>query len=398
MTTQPLTRRSFLKTSLFSAAGMVGLAAWRKVPIFGDNSPMATRNMPSSAVPGQHAAATYAKMQAAFALPGGRYREYLNPRPGDRPFATLWPYTGVVSALNALAALPGNLTTYADPLRASLSGLEGYRDAQAKPVGYDSYPVYDGGAQKYYDDNEWVGIEFIRAYTLLKDPAYLAGAKQVLAFALSGWSDALGGGIYWRQGDDATKNTCSNAPAAVLALLIHQATGDAGMLTWGMRILDWLKPYRSTDSGVYADSISKDGKIDYSAFTYNTGAVLHANALLYGITGDDRYLHDARTLARGACDFFAPQRKPGAPRLFPATPWFNAVLLRGYLAFAAIDPTSAQPCLDAVQQTLNTAWSTARGADELFSPDPSGATGRDDPHRWLLDQAGWVEMYALMGN
>jgi hypothetical protein len=332
-----------------------------------------------------------------FVIPAkDRFAEHNPQRPGDQPYASLWSYTGVVSALNALADLPGKKDIYEESLRHSLAGLEAYYDPQSQPGGHDSYLRAEGGGQKYYDDNEWVGLEFMRAYQLLRDPAYLAKADEAFRFAVSGWSDAMGGGIYWRQGDDTTKNTCSNGPAAVLALQLYQATSDAAYLEWGQKILDWVALFKSPDSGVYWDNRSKTGSIDRATYTYNTGTLIHAYALMVQITHEAKYWQEGQALALASGDHFATSRPSDPVRLFPATPWFNAVLLRGYLALARIDPASQQPWLEAIHQHLDYAWDHARGSDGLFSPDPSGRSGREDPHRWLLDQAGMVELYALM--
>ena len=53
-----------------------------------------------------------------------------------------------------------------------LAGIEKYW----KAPGYESYVVHGGGGQRYYDDNAWLGIEFVDAYRLL-------GEEQRLLFA-----------------------------------------------------------------------------------------------------------------------------------------------------------------------------------------------------------------------
>ena len=171
-----------------------------------------------------------------------QFLERMEPLPADRKRCELWPYSGVVSAYNALAGHPVHGFRYHDALRRVLAGLEDYCDSTVQPAAYDSYLIAEGGAQKYYDDNEWLGIEFIRAYRTLKDARYLQKAVEMFQFAISGWCEALGGGIYWRENDPETRNTCSNGPAAVLAILLYEETDEPAYLDFSLKILDWLKP------------------------------------------------------------------------------------------------------------------------------------------------------------
>lgn len=60
--------------------------------------------------------------------------------------------------------------------------------------------------------------------------AYLEKAKLIWKFILSGKDDVLGGGVYWCEQKKESKNTCSNAPGAVFALKLFQATQDDAYL------------------------------------------------------------------------------------------------------------------------------------------------------------------------
>ena len=123
--------------------------------------------------------------------------------------------------------------------------------------------------------------------------------------------------------------------------------------------------------------------------------MIHSYALLYAITGDSQYLETARRLAEASYQHFATPEPTYGRRFYPATPWFNAVLLRGYLALFAVDPAQDRTYLDSFSMNLDFAWENARGADGLFSSDMSGRSGIKDGRR-VLDQAAMVELFASL--
>lgn len=352
--------------------------------------------MMTSQLARERAEQLYPLVVAQFYLPeSGLYQEFNPPRPESKPYSWLWPYSSLVSALNVLVRLPQGGHTYYDDLRKSLEVFEAYYDSHVPIPGYDDYPKRDGGGRKYYDDNEWLGLEFLNAYETLGDVLYLEKAKQAFEFAYSGWSDELGGGIYWRENDNESKNTCSNGPQAVLALRLYQTTHETRYKDIALAILKWLTPLRAPE-GAYWDNIKvSDGTIDQRTYTYNTGTVLHSHALLYTITGETAHLHEAQALARGAHSHFAPIHPKADIHLYPKTPWFNTVLLRGYLALYAIDPNPIY--VDSMRTNLDYAWEHARREDGLVGGDWSGETDDHLPHRYILDQGAMIELYALLG-
>ncbi|MCL6442761.1 MAG: glycoside hydrolase family 76 protein [Alicyclobacillus sp.] len=340
---------------------------------------------------------TYDALRSCFHLAdSGLYLEHYVPKTGDPRVSYLWPYSGVLSALNALAQIPSITDKYKGELTRAVDRLSHYYDSDADPPGYKSYLHAEGGGPKFYDDNEWLGLEFVRAYRTFGEEEYLRAAVQMFEFAISGWTEHLGGGIYWNQSEPNTKNTCSNGPAAVLALQLYQETGHQKYLDWALRILHWLNRLRDPETGVYWDHIRLDGTIDKRTYTYNVGTVLHANALLFAITQDVAYLQEARTLARDAHCFFARHVEGIDIPMYPDTPWFNAVLLRGYIALYEVDPLRCKEYLDVMSANVDFAWQHSRDRNGLFSSDWTARRGVSEPHKWLLDQAAMVEIYALL--
>lgn len=341
---------------------------------------------------------TYAMLVRRFKVADtGLFFEHVEAQADDRAVAYLWPYSAVISGVNALARLPQVGETYYDELKLRLDGLKAYYDQYSDPTAYDSYIKSGGGGDKFYDDNEWLGLEFLDAYRTLHLPVYLDQAKEMFRFAISGWSEELGGGIYWKQNDKSTRNTCSNGPAAVLALCLYQETKDVSYLDWAKKIMQWLKPLKSPDTGVYWDHITQDGMIDKRTYTYNIGTPLHANVLLYAITGEADYLEEARALAAAGYTFFARDDSSGE-RIYPETPWFNAVLLRGYIALFEVDPTRDPQYIHSMQKSLDYAWEHARAADGSFSNDWTGRSGMTSNVRALIDQGAMVELYARLAE
>lgn len=146
----------------------------------------------------------------------------------------------------------------------------------------------------YYDDMEWMALSNLRAYAATNDVAFKNVTDILWADIKNGWSDNLGGGIWWRK-DNSSKNTPSNMPAAILAARLYQAFDNEDDLNWAKQIYDWEKSvlYESSTGLVY-DHINADGtKNTVWKFTYNQGTFIGAALELFKATKDVTYLNDA---------------------------------------------------------------------------------------------------------
>lgn len=309
----------------------------------------------------------------------------------------LWPYSGVLSGCVSLYEMTGD-KKYKELLEHRImSGLEQYWDNKRVPAGYQSYPEFNGPSDRFYDDNEWVAISLIDLYSLTKDTVYLNKAIQLQKFIYSGWSDDLGGGIFWREQKQHSKNTCSNAPAAVLCMKLFMATSREKYLDLAKKTYQWTKDNLCDPSDyVYWDNKSLDGHIAKEKYTYNSGQMIEAGVLLYKATGEKQYLIDAQKTAEGTFNYFVKPRKTahGEVQFYNDSPWFNVILFRGLKALFDVDHRAKY--IKVMAKDAEYAWKYDRDTNGLFSKDWAGKV--QDKYKWLLDNACMVELYAGLSD
>ncbi len=148
---------------------------------------------------------------------------------------------------------------------------------------------------EYNDDIMWITIAFTRAYRDTGDKAFLDSAVRHFDLVWErGWSEDLGGGIFWRI-ENTTKNACINCPAAIAACLLAEETHDDSYYEKAVMIMDWVvENIYETKTGRVYDAYEMNGKKNPWASTYNQGTFIGANTLLYLHTGDGKYLSQAR--------------------------------------------------------------------------------------------------------
>lgn len=313
--------------------------------------------------------------------------------------AYLWPTSGVFSGVNALLKSTGD-QQYSKMLdEVILPGLQNYYDDSRKPACYQSYIIKTGQSDRFYDDNVWLALDFCESYQLTGKAEYLQKSIETWKFVLSGWDDELGGGIYWCEQKKHSKNTCSNAPSAVLAFKLFEATKDSSYFNWGVRIYEWTKlNLQDTTDYLYFDNKSLTGKIGRAKYTYNSGQMLQSAALLYKLTGKKKYLKDAQNIAKSAINQFTEDFRTSEGktiRLFKNTGnWFNAILFRGYAELYRLDKDPEY--VGIFRDNLDQLWNHIRDKNGLFSKDWKGQ--KDDEYKWLLDQASLVEMWATLAE
>ena len=239
--------------------------------------------------------------------------------------AVVWGQGGGLSAFVALreASVDTEQEEYYRSLEDDM--FKGIQHFWVTDHGRTAYSVYpDSGNDRFYDDNDWLAIDFCDLYALTKNKKYLEKAQTLYNYIYSGWDDVLGGGIYWCEQKKTSKNTCSNAPAAVLCMKLYNLTKDNTYLEQAKKTYDWTKnSLRDPEDFVYWDNVRLDGSVDKAKYTYNSGQMIQAGVLLYQQSGDKAYLKDAQETARGAYQRFTEVRKAvdgTATRFYTASP------------------------------------------------------------------------------
>lgn len=101
------------------------------------------------------------------------------------------------SALNALQKTTGD-KKYENMIESViLPSMECYFDSLRVPGCYQSYLTESGKSDRFYDDNLWLGLDFLDLYEQTGNDAYLASARNIWSFIESGCDSILGGGVYW---------------------------------------------------------------------------------------------------------------------------------------------------------------------------------------------------------
>jgi hypothetical protein len=342
-------------------------------------------------------------MQKAYYIPGsGLY--------SGEPFSFLWPFSQALAAtvsmahVEGIASIPGLTASFTRELNARLIGLRSYLDTSnsGAPEGTftSTLAAFDGtvappagpGGAKYYDDNEWVGIELARLYELTHNAAVLGSAEGIMAFVMAGWQTsgpggeplACPGGVPFSNSSENTeRNTVTDGPGAELALQLYRITGDVQYLQFAEMAYEWVRTCLIQPNGLYADHIKPHGSIEPTEWSYNQGTMIGAGTLLYQATGNGAYLYEARQTAKAALAYFTPER------LGSENPFFVAVYFRNLLYLDSVTHDPPGPKL--AQAYVDYAWQNLRLSDNLFvSGSPASAQ--------LLVQAAIVQIYALLSS
>jgi rhamnogalacturonyl hydrolase YesR len=296
----------------------------------------------------------------------------------DKPFSFLWPLCALIQGANEAEAMIPN-SVFMKPV---LNAISQYYNTNPPAPGYQAYLAKDGNDSRFYDDNQWIAIALLDAYNRTGEKSYLAKAEELYRFMMTGYDDKSGGGLYWKEDEKNTKNTCSNGPGILIALQLYKITKTKEYLTTALDLYQWTNKHLRDSDGIYWDAIKIPGmKLDSTKYTYNTGTMLQSNALLYQITKEKKYLKEAVFIAKSAESFFYKKGR------LPDHYWFNVVLLRGYEELYKIDNNKKR--FQFFITDAERIWNEERDQENLMGPKPK---------KGLIDQAAMMEMYARLAR
>ena len=292
-----------------------------------------------------------------------------------RNYTYLWSLCALFQASNEIEKIvPGEKLML--PMLANINYY--YNPAPPKP-GYTDYIMKLKPGERYYDDNQWIGITSLDAYARTKKKSYLTLGKSMYDFMMTAYDKVLGGGLYWVETSKGSKNTCSNGPGVLVALQMYQATKEKSYLDTALLIFNWTNKNLQAPSGLYYDNIgTKDGKVDKVTLSYNTGTMLQSNIYLYEITKNKKYLKDAIEIADASLPYFYGDIK------FRDGYWFNAVMLRAYQHLLKYDKDTKY--ILGFKKCLDHALLKERNEQGLF-------IGKEGVYN-LVEQGGMLEILA----
>ena len=173
-----------------------------------------------------------------------------------------------------------------------------------------------------YDDNAWISITMMKLYNITKDSKYLEVARYLHEDMMAnGWDNENIGGLSWGApgtsyyGD--SRAICTNGPAAVLAFMLYEATGEEKYAENGLKIYQFMREYVIDPAtgrvlnGINRKTLQSEGE-DSREYSYTHGTVMRAAYGAYKFTGNELYLKDARRIAQYVTGVACADKSTGA--------------------------------------------------------------------------------------
>jgi predicted alpha-1,6-mannanase (GH76 family) len=170
---------------------------------------------------------------------------------------------------------------------------------------YLAQKTYPGFINKFYDDEGWWALAWIKAYQGTHDMRYLDAAKSIFTDMTYGWDDTCSGGIWWSK-DRKYKNAIANELFLSVAAQLTNESKDpherATYLSWATREWHWF----SHSGMINEQHLVNDGLTAHcennkkNTWTYNQGVILGGLVALHQANHDPSLLPQAHQIAAAA--------------------------------------------------------------------------------------------------
>lgn len=152
----------------------------------------------------------------------------------------------------------------------------------------------------FYDDQGWWALAWVEAYELTRRRDYLSMAETIYANMSTGWTDELGGGIYWKKNPLHYKNAIANNLYSLLAARLYRHTREVEYRKRFLEASDWMlqSGMLNRDNWQVEDGLDDSGTPNRGQYyTYNQGVCLASLTERYLLTGETQYLAMAEHIA-----------------------------------------------------------------------------------------------------
>ena len=163
---------------------------------------------------------------------------------------------------------------------------------------------FPGFINEYYDDEGWWALAWVEAFELTDKKEYLDEAEKIFADMCTGWSDELGGGIFWKKGEQY-KNSIANNLFTLLALRLNAHRPETKVqgetyLAWAEKDWKWYSESGQINREIWMieDGLRPNGQPNRNQhWTYNQGVAIAVMVEFYKLKKDKELLDMAEKIA-----------------------------------------------------------------------------------------------------
>lgn len=221
----------------------------------------------------------------------------------------------------------------------------------------------------YNDDIAWICIGFARIYHLTGEKKYLNLSKKNFdtMWKRAYSPDVLGGGLWWKDDQKDTKNSCIQCPASIAACLIAKGTGDDSYYEKAKELMEWeFETLFNPETGEVYDAKRTNGDFNYWCSTYNQGTFVGACILLHEKYGDQKYLdYAAKAVEYGMTELDNVNGVLNGESSGNDLPGFKGILTRWFYRYAVY--TNDLDVLQWLQHNADTAYSNRNSKNKIWT-------------------------------